>query len=188
MSTTALEVLALIVSGLSMIGTVAAGIYACRAIEISKAANRTAEASLRYQVLLPALFEYRSAEMLVAIRSLWDFVREHPNDVAEAFNEQRERDLQHLALLRADERLDYMRTTIDFHRRHVSQFYAFLTSVHEDGGFQRKWIYTHWSRTDLRIIPEVIVPMEKALAQAIGSPASPITLDRLRKLYEDSPG
>jgi len=183
-----MELLALTVSILSMIGTAAAAVYAARALERSRTASQIAEASLRFQVLLPALFEYRSAEMLVAIRALWDFARAHPNELAEAFKAQRERDHQHLATLKGDEHLDYLRTTLDYYRRQVSQFYGFLTSVYDEGGSQRKWIYTHWSRSDLKIIPEVIIPMEKALGQTIGTPASSTTPDRLLRLYNDSPG
>ena len=88
---------------------------------------------------------------------------------------------------KGSEQLEYLRGTIDFHRRHVSQFYGFLTSVYDEGGMQRKWIYTHWSRSDLQILPDVIVPMEQALGAVIGNPASPTTLDRLLRLYNDSP-
>jgi hypothetical protein len=182
-----MDVLALTVSILSMIATAATAVYAARAVERSRAASQIAEASLRFQVLLPALFEYRSAEMLVAIRALWEFARAHPNDLAGAFKAQRERDQQHLATLKGNEQLAFLRTTLDYHRRQVSQFYGFLTSVYDEGGSQRKWIYTHWGRSDLKIIPEVIVPMEKALGQTIGAPASSITLDRLLRLYNDSP-
>ena len=188
MPTTDMELLTLTVSIFSMIGTAAAAVYANHAVERARAAGQIAEASLRFQVLLPALFEYRSAEMLVAIRSLWDFARAHQNDVAEAYRAQRESDHQQLANLRGDDHLNYLRGTLDFHRRQVSQFYGFLTSVYDEGGLQRKWIYTHWNRSDLKIIPEVIVPMEIALGQAIGSPASQTILDRMLNLYKDSPG
>ena len=180
-----LELLTFIVSVVSMI---VSGTYAARAVERARAANQIAEASLRFQVLLPALFEYRSVEMLVAIRSLWDFAREHPNDIAEAYRSRREQDLCDLAGLKGDEHVNYLRATVDFHRRQVSQFYGFLTSVFDEGGSQRKWIYTHWGKSDLEIIPRVIVPMERALGEAIGSASSSATLDRLLRLYRDSPG
>ena len=182
-----MDILTLTVSILSMLGTAAAAIYANRAVERARAASKIAEAALRFQVLMPALLEYRSAEMLVAIRALWDFARAHPNDIAEAYQAQRVIDHQHLANLMGNEHLDYLRGTLDFHRRQVSQFYGFLTSVYDEGGMQRKWLYTHWGRADLQIIPDVIVPMEKALGAALRTPASPTTLDRLLRLYNDSP-
>ena len=183
-----LEVLTLTVSFLSFIAAAAAAVHAGRAAERGRAANQIAEASLRFQVLLPALFEYRSAEMLVAIRSLWAFAREHPSNVGEAYKSQSERDSHQLAALKGHEHLNYLRSTIDFHRRQVSQFYGFLTSVYDEGGNQRKWIYTHWSKSDLEIILKAIVPMEIALGQTIGTPASPTTLGRLLRLYQDCPG
>ncbi len=187
MPATSMEILTLTVSVLSFIGAAGAAVYARHAVKTARTANQIAEASLRFQVLLPALFEYRSAEMLVAIRSLWDFASEHPNEIGESFQSRREEDRIRLATLNGNDHLGYLRTTLDFHRRQVTQFYGFLTSVYDEGGIQRKWIYTHWSKSDLKIIPEVLVPMEKALGQAIGTPASPTTLDRLLRLYNDCP-
>ena len=177
----------LVVSLIAMIGTAAAGYYAGKAIDRSKAAERIAEASLRYQVLLPVVLEYRSAEMHFAIRTLWDFARKHTNNLAEAYQAQLSMDRAQMDQLPAHERLGYLRTTLDYQRRQVSQLYSFLTSVHDDGGFMRKLIYTHWSKSDLQIIPEVLIPMEVALGKAINNPASRTTLDRLKYLYEDSP-
>ncbi len=184
MSVSLLEILTL----LSVIAAAAAAVYAGRAVERAHAANQIAEASLRFQVLLPALFDYRSAEMLIAIRSLWAFAREHSNNVGEAYKSQCERDSHDLAGLKGDEHVSHLRSTIDFHRRQVSQFYGLLTSVYDEGGIQRKWIYTHWSKSDLEIIPKAIVPMEIALGQTIETPASPTKLDRLLRLYRDCPG
>ena len=182
-----MEILTFVVSVLSMIGTAGAAVYAGRAIERARAAEKIAEASLRFQVLLPALMEYRTAEMLVSIRTLWAFARANRGDLQGAYRAQYEIDSAHLAELRGQAHLDYLRGTLDFHRRQVSQFYGFLTSVYDEGGAQRKWIYTHWGRSDLQIIPDIIVPLEKELGATIGTPASPTTLDRLLRLYEDSP-
>ena len=182
-----MNILAFTVSVLAMICTAWTAIYAGRAVERARAAEKLAEAALRFQVLLPALLEYRTAEMLVAIRSLWHFARANPTNLQDAYKAQLDEDSRHLAELKGQEHLEYMRGTIDFYRRQVSQFYGFLTSVHDEGGMQRKWLYTHWNRSDLAIIPDVIVPMEQALGATIGTPASPTTLDRLLRLYNDSP-
>jgi len=125
--------------------------------------------------------------MMAALRSLRSFAKAHPNDRSDAYRLQVELDEQHLASLTGREHLEYLRGTIDFDRRLVSQFYAFLTSVYDEGGMQRKWLYTHWSRSDLQIIPDIIIPMEQALGVVRGNPASPTTLERLIRLYHDSP-
>jgi hypothetical protein len=176
------------VSAISTVAAIVAIIYARRTVSMARAANQIAQGSYRFQVLLPALSEYRSAEMLMAVRSLWNFSRNHPTDIEEAYRARRAKDLETLDTLRGDEQLSHLRTTLDFQRRLVSQFYAFLTSVYDEGSHQRKWIYTHWGKSDLEIIPKVIAPMERALGESIGSAASPIILDRLLRLYRDSPG
>lgn len=177
----------LVISLIAMVGTAAAAHYASKAIERSKAAERIAEASLRYQVLLPVAIEYRSAEMHLAIRTLWDFARMHTGNLAEAYKARLAIDREQMERLPAHERVRHLQTTLDYQRRQVSQLYAFLTSVHDDGGHMRKVIYTHWTRSDLQIIPDVLVPMEVALGEVIGSPPSATTLYRLKRLYDDSP-
>ena len=121
------------------------------------------------------------------IQSLWNFARTHPNEIADAFMNQRAIDIQHLATLSGDEHLNYMRTTLDFHRRQVSQFYGFLTAVYDEGDIERKWIYKHWDRSTLEIIPKIIIPMEKAIEESIGISVSSKTLDRLNNLHSNSP-
>jgi hypothetical protein len=187
MANPSLELGTLILTAISTSAAVVALVQSKRAGEKARAANRVAEAAVRFQVLLPALFEYRSADMFIAVRALWDFWRAHPSNIKQAYIAQWERDSSRLRSLQGDDHLKFLRGTIDFHRRHVSQFYSFLTSVYDEGGDQRKWIYTHWGRADLEIIPNVIVPMETALREVVGSVASPKTLNRLLRLYEDSP-
>jgi hypothetical protein len=181
------EIITFTVSLLSLIAAAAAALYAGRALERADAANKTAEASLRFQVLVPALTEYRSPEMYIAIRHLWEFAAIDARTIEDRFKVQREADNRLIAELERDLAPNFIRTTIDYHRRQVSQFYALLTSIHDEGGHQRKWLYTYWRRRELRIIPEILIPLERALADAITAPAPTITIERLSRLYSDCP-
>ena len=113
----ATEVFALTISVLAFLAAAASAVYAGRALERAAAANKIAEASLRFQVLVPALTEYRSAEMYVAIRHLWEFAKEDPSTLSQRFKVQRERDNKLIADLECDLAPNFMRTTIDYHRR-----------------------------------------------------------------------
>jgi len=180
------ELVTFTVSILSLLAAVGSAVYAGRSNAVAQAALRTSEVALQYQVLLPTLFEYRTADMLMAIRSLWSFAREHPSDLEVAFATRRAKDYAELEQMEPTKRSDHLRTTLDYKRRIVSQFYGILTSVHQQGGLQRKFIYTHWSKSDLQIIPDVLIPMEKCVAGMSSTQTSP-TLDRLRTLYDDCP-
>jgi hypothetical protein len=171
--------LALAVGVLSVLVALLAALYA-------RQSRQTAESALVYQVLVNVLTEYRSAEMFVAIRSLWRFAREHKEDVAAAYKLQRLKDAAQIDGMDPLLRLDFERTTIHYQRRLVSQFYALLAGLHEQGLPHRKIIYSHWTEADLRIIPQVLVPTEETLLDALGSPMPP-TLTRLKRLYDDCP-
>ena len=181
------EILTLAVSIIATIAAIAAALYAGRALERATAANKIADASLRFQVLAPALAEYRSPEMYIAIRSLWEFLSQDPATLGQRFIDRREKDRAWLETLELAERVAFIQTTVDFHRRQVSQFYGLMAAIHEEGGHQRKWLYTYWRRRELKIIPKILIPLEHALAQALGEPAPKISLDRLKRLYDDCP-
>lgn len=125
--------------------------------------------------------------MYIAIRSLWEFLEVNPATVSQRFIDRRNKDRGWLETLDLEERATFIRSTIDFHRRQVSQFYGLLTSIYDEGSYQRKWLYTYWRKRELKIIPDILIPLENALAQAIGAPAPQISIDRLTRLYDDCP-
>ena len=182
-----LEILTIVVATVSGISTFRSAVIARDALARAKAAHETALSALRFQVLTPALFEYRSPEMLLAIREVWDFARTHSTGLAEAYQARWKSDRETLIGLSGQKRLDHLRSTLDFQRRQVSHFYSFLCAVYDEQGALRKWIYTNWGKHDLAIIPEAIIPMENALSKSTGVPVFSPTLERLQKLYDDCP-
>ncbi len=184
---TSLEILTLTVSVLAVIAASAAAIYANRANERASSANSIATSSLRFQVLVPALTEYRSAEMHFAVRNLWRFYKVNPETLVPRFQEQLLKDEEIADGLKPTEASDFLRSTINFQRRQVSQFYGLLTSIHDEGGYQRKWLYTYWQERELRIIPRILVPLTAALAESIDAPLPDISVERLKRLYDDCP-
>lgn len=184
---TPLETLTLTVSILAVIAAAASAVYARIATEKAHKANEISEAALRFQVLVPALTDYMSADMYVAIGNLWSFYKLDPGTLGERFIKQRNADQQKIDALAPTEKMEFIKSTVDYHRRQVGQFYGLLTSIYDEGGHQRKWLYTYWRKRELQIIPKIIIPLEIALAQSIGTDAPTISNDRLKRLHDDCP-
>jgi hypothetical protein len=181
------EVLTLTVAFLSFVAAAGSAVYAGKALERATAANKISDASLRFQVLVPALTEYMSADMYIAIGKLWSFYKADPGTLQQRYMVQLAADAQSASALSGAAYVDFTRTTVDYSRRKVGQFYGMLTSIYDEGGSQRKWIYTYWRKRELQILPDILIPLEEALAQSIGTPASKFANDRLLRLYNDCP-
>ena len=174
-------------TALGALAAVAAAIYTKHSVERARAAAAIAEAALRYQVLLPLAQEYRSPAMLYAVRTLWSFARENSSNLAHAYTLQLKKDEAAIQALEPTQRIEHLAMTLDNQRRTVSQLYQFLAALSDEGGHLRKVIYGYWVRSDLQIIPDVLIPMELALGADMADPASRFILDRLRRLYNNCP-
>lgn len=147
----------------------------------------TARKAMLHQALLDVQRNYRSGEMQYAIRTLWDFYKkEGKKNFVEKYEAIRREDEQRISALPPEDRLRAEQATLHYQRRLVSHFYQHLASLHINGVLSRKILYTGWSERDLRIIPEVIVPIESRLPRELsGSPPldenSPLII-----LYRDS--
>ena len=184
---TTLEILTFTISVLAVIVATAAAVYARIATEKAHKANEISEAALRFQVLVPALTDYMSADMYVAIGNLWSFYKTDPSTLGGRFITQRNSDQQTIDSLPPEKRMDFIKTTVDYHRRQVGQFYGLVTSIYNEGGHQQKWVYTYWRKRELQILPKIIIPLETALAQAIGTDTPAISNERLKRLHDDCP-
>jgi hypothetical protein len=157
------------------------------AVRLQTKAIQGSEAARIHQVLVNILMEYRSAEMLLAVRTLWDFYRANPNSFVDVYESTRKREADTTAALSPDQRLQAERATLHYQRRLVSQFYAFLAGLYELGIIPKQILYTYWGEGDLRIIPTILIPIETRLAAALSTSRAPNpTLERMRKLYDDS--
>ena len=178
--------------GIAIIGLLIAilsAIYARRGVRIARDAFSSAEKARMHQVLVDVLFEYRSAEMLLAIRTLWTFYNEHRENLGEAYNVIRRREESEISKLEPERRLQRERTTLHHQRRLVGKFYSLLAGLYELQVIPAKTLYTYWSKGDLRILPLIILPIERALSKELktasgeGHPA----LERMQRLYDDCP-
>lgn len=181
------EMIAIAVSIFALVASAASAYYAKLALERSDLANRLAESSVKFQVLWPTLNDYMSTDMYVAIGHLWSFYTKDPATLKDRYKQQREADQKAASSLQGEEYSNFIKNTLDHHRRRVGQFYGLLKAIHDEGGEQRRWIYTYWSRRELEILPSIIIPLEEALGEMIGTPASTMSNERLQRLYDDCP-
>jgi hypothetical protein len=141
---------------------------------------------------LHALFdvrrEYQAAEMTLAIATLWRFRQQHGDRFVEVYLETWRRDEEHIAALPAAEQVEEMRGTLHYRRRLVKEFYDLLAGLYELKVLPKDVVYTYWVESELRIIPEILIPLESAVAQNLrGEKELGPWLQRLRRLYDDCP-
>lgn len=141
-----------------------------------------------HQVLVYILGEYRSLEMLAAVRGLWQFFRENQADLRNSYTSRLNTESAYVSSLPLGQQLEAERMTLHFKRRLVSQFYQHLAGLYALGIIKGEILYTYWGESDLEIIPRVLIPIETAIMQQLGvsTDKSSATLAKLQKLYDDS--
>jgi hypothetical protein len=138
-------------------------------------------------VLFDVLQEYQSAEMTLALIALWRFRRDHGDRFIEAYLETWHHDDEEIAKKPAEEQVEAMRATLHYRRRMVKEFFNLLAGLYELGVLPREVVYTYWNETELRIVPEILIPLETAVARELRTEKDlGAWFQRLRRLYEDN--
>jgi hypothetical protein len=141
--------------------------------------------------------DYRSPEMHHAVKTLWEFYRDCQSkgeDFVEKYFQILKNDNQRLSSLKENEKIKAERDTLHYQRRLVSHFYQYVASLYVNKILPGKVIFKAWIEDDLRIIPNIIIPIEKRLPEIIKTPKyQPINnqdipwwLSPLFRLYIDS--
>lgn len=139
-------------------------------------------------VLFELLEDFRSAEMMLAMNSLWRFRQEHGEQFVQAYLETWHHDDERIARLPASEQVDAMHATLHYRRRIVKEFYNSLAGLYELKVLPGKVIYMYWNSAELRIIPEILIPLESAVASELRVETEVGDwFKRLQKLYDDRP-
>lgn len=117
-----------------------------------------------FQVLTGILLEYRKPEMMNAIAALWGLHRTAgaPHLVSEY------------------ERLRAQGGPLHEQRRLVSQFYNWLGGLRDLELVLPDVIYRDWSKSDLQILPDLLLPIESHLGGGVAKP----NLSSLKRLYD----
>jgi hypothetical protein len=139
-------------------------------------------------VLLQVLEDFRSAEMMLAVVTLWRFRNDHGDGFVQVYLDTWRKDDERIARLPGEQQVEAMRATLHYRRRIVKEFYNSLASLYELKVIPGKVIYTYWSAAELRIIPEVLIPLEMAVARELRTETElGDWLRRLQRLHDDRP-
>jgi hypothetical protein len=139
-----------------------------------------------HQVLINSRQQYGSAEMMLALVTLWKFRREHGDAFVRVYLDRWRADEDRIVQLPPGEQLEAMRGTLHYHRRIVKEFYNSLAGLYELELLPKATLYNYWSEAELAIIPEILIPLEMAVARELRSEKDLSGwILRLRRLYED---
>jgi hypothetical protein len=85
--------------------------------------------------------------------------------------------------------LDFHKSTLRFQRRLVSHFYQHIATLYVNRMLPKDYIYDRWRKADLKILTDIIIPIENWLRENIHMP--PETKldgrDPLWRLYDGAP-
>jgi len=87
-----------------------------------------------------------------------------------------------------EDRIKVVQNTLHYQRRLVSHFYQHLAALYVNKILTKDIVYKNWSEADLRIIPEIIIPIENKLREVLHKPPLGPLEDNchLLVLYRDS--
>jgi hypothetical protein len=138
-------------------------------------------------VLFEVLHDYQSADMTLAVIALWRFRRDHGDQFVQAYLEAWRQDEARISQRPPEEQVETLRATLHYRRRTVKEFFNLLAGLYELKVLPREVIYTYWSEAELRIIPEILIPLETAVASELRVEKKyGAWLQRLRRLHDDS--
>jgi hypothetical protein len=139
------------------------------------------------ETLVTLSFEYRSLQMLQAVRAIRELVGKNPDTFLAKYDEICEAELRPLGVLAPDAAARSEAETLHYRRRLVSHFYLLLSGLYATDIIPSDVLFTHWREPDLRIIPEVVLPLERHLAGQLGTGMDTDPgFERLQRLYDDS--
>ena len=142
-----------------------------------------------HQALLDVQKDYRSPQMQYAVRTLWQFYKEHGKEkLVEKYEEIRDEEQIWILSLDKQERVEAEQSTLHYQRRLVSHFYQHLTALYVNKILPKDIVFSIWSEADLRIIPEILIPIENKLREVLHiPPLGPLDENcSLLVLYKDS--
>ncbi len=182
-----MDIAAIIISLGSLIIAVLSAICAVLSVREARRAWKTAHTAIAQQALMNFLHEYRSAEMMDAVKSLWDLHRENPGDsMVRKYKEIFEEDDAKLRRSEPLERAALVASTLHYKRRLVTHFYVYLALLVDQKILPATLIYASWSKRALGIIPKVLVPLEIGFAEVLDTGDLSV-VPILQRLYNQAP-
>lgn len=178
----ALQVTGLALTGVVAIAAAVGALAALQTVRTAAQSTAVAERGNLASTLMDIHSTYWSVEMLDAIISLNRFADAVPLEHLRAsYEETLDAEMEHLKQVPARDRIAYLRTTLHHKRRLVSHFYNHLAFLLEHKILEEEIVFTDWQTRDLRIIPEILLPIEGLLGEKLETGAD---TSLLRRLYD----
>lgn len=180
-------------AGFALIGVVATIWIQMRDLRIQSKALQDQDERLKESNLLltfQSMFQaYRSAEMLLAVKALWDLRRRHEKDdtMVSEYLETMKREFERIAGLDPLQQVQAVQGTLHHRRRIVENFYYLIAGIRESNVIDDAMFYKFWNRLDLEIIPKVLIPIADGLERELNQTRSNTARSRLLGLYERAP-
>jgi hypothetical protein len=158
---------------------------------------RTSKLTALHHVIEDIRKDYRSPEMHHAVKTLWEFYKDcktKGEDFVIKYLQILKDDNDRLSRLEGHEKLKAERDTLHYQRRLVSHFYQYVAALYVNKILPGDVIFKTWIEDDLRIIPNIIIPIEIKLPEIIKTPEYqpinkqdiPWQLSPIYRLYMDS--
>jgi hypothetical protein len=103
--------------------------------------------------------------MGLAIKGLWDHYREHGKEgFLDKYISVMVAQEKRLNSLPMSDKMAFLPFALHWQRRLVSQFWRELSMMMKHDFLPRDAVYDHWAQDDVKIVGEIIIPIENALA------------------------
>jgi len=127
-----------------------------------------------HHVLADIRKDYLSPQMGYAVKTLWQFYndcKKDGEDFVEKYCRILKEDKSRLSSLEEQQRVEAERSTLHYQRRLVSHFYQYVAALYANNKrLLRGIVFRTWTEKDLRIIPNIIIPIEIKLREVIQTP------------------
>jgi hypothetical protein len=132
-----------------------------------------ARQTMRHHLISELRKDYLSPQLHHAVKTLWQFYEECGENFVEKYEEKRKEEEEWLSNLNRLEMIKAEQSTLHYQRRLLSHFYQYVATLYLDKILPKGIVFKTWSESDLRIIPEVIVPIENKLREVLHTPPLP---------------
>ena len=153
--------------------------------------------TMLHQAFLDIQKDYRSPEMGYALHTLFNFYRDECNEDTKTLKKkykkiflEEEKKMKEIEL---KDRIEFSKNAFDYQRRLVTHFYAHLADLYRVKILSKEDIFDYWDWYKLRIIPNIIIPLDEGLNEILKSrerkvykPEKIEEINAMTKLHNDS--
>lgn len=154
-------------------------------LELIKHQVEHLDRSTQYKVFMELTKEYKSSEMHIAVSTLWDFYYEHKDDLIENYINKQALEENTFDIVTHTPTSVLITTSLHYYRKQVSQYYQCVVCLRKIGVIPPELLFSYWNSDDLKILPKIIIPIEKHLLERSLS-TNQTSIMGLQELYEES--